>query len=154
MKRQLNQDPDAKTEWFRVSAHDPTTLVEFLTDSASLVRAPVTNDDLGRYRCVATSPQGRTRARDAVLSKLADDSNVDLLIYGFVDRQTTELYVDVEQAAELRQTFRSASLANKKAHRSNWGDISQINGLQLQIKRIRPKVESRRLKIGRPAAFR
>lgn len=118
------------------------------------MRAPVTNDDLGRYRCIATSPQGRTRARDAVLSKLGDDSNVDLLIYGFVDRQSTELYVDLEQAAELKQTFRSASLANKKAHRSNWGDVRQITGIQLQVKRLRPKVESRRLKLGRPAAFK
>lgn len=144
-------------EWYRVSPHDPQRLVEFLTDSATLLRAPVTSDDLGRYRCVATSSQGRTRARDAVLSKIDDDNtrNVDLLIYGFVDRQTTDIYVDLDEAADLKQTFRTAAIANnKKAHRSNWDIIGKINGLQLQVRRLRPRVESRKLKLGKPAAFK
>lgn len=148
------KDPDASTEWYRVSEHDPQTLVEFLTDSATLLRSPVTTEDLGRYRCVATSPNGRTRARDAILSKLGDDEkNVELLIYGFVDRQSTDIYVDMDQAADLKQTFRSIN-NKKKAHRSNWDVIGKISGLQLQVRRIRPRVESRRLKLGKPAAFK
>ena len=140
-----------------MSSSDPQTLVEFLTDSASIIRSPVTSDDLGRYRCIATSPQGRTRARDAVLSKLDDDNLVDLLIYGFVDRQSTEVYVDLEQAAELKQLFRaspSSAAAAKKKHRSNWADLSAIRGLQLQVKRVRPRADSRPLKLGKPAAFK
>lgn len=137
-----------------MSSNDPQTLVEFLTDSRSLVRSPVTNEDLGRYRCVATSISGLTRARDAVLSKLGDDSQVDLLIYGFVDKQSTEIFVDMDHAAELKQIFRSSNSANKKAHRSHWDDVGKITGLQLQVRRIRPKLETRKLKLGKPAAFR
>lgn len=156
--RKLNEkkDPDAKTEWFKVSSNDPQTLTEFLTDSASLIRSPVTSEDLGRYRCIATSSQGLVRTRDAILSKLDEDNLVDLLIYGFVDRQTTDVYVDLDQAAELKQLFRTAppSSNKNKAHRSNWNDLSKIKGLQLQIKRLRPRLETRRLKLGKPAAFK
>lgn len=155
----LFQDPGARIEWYKVSPSNTHTLVEFLTDSPGLVRSPVTNDDLGRYRCVATSTTGRTRARDAVLSKLGDerdDKHVDLLIYGFVDRHTTDVYVDLEQAAELKQMFRTSSsvAARQKAHRSNWADLTKINGLQLFVKRVRPRLESRRLRLGKQASFK
>ena len=76
---------DAKQRWFKI--HDESGALEFLTSSKSFVRSPITNDDLGRYRCVATNSYG-SRFRDAILSRI--DNQIEFLTYGFVDKQQEE----------------------------------------------------------------
>ena len=78
------KDADSKTQWFRVSPDGAE--IEFITNRRSFARAPITRDDLGRYRCIASNTYG-SRSRDVLLSKSPTSDLIDFLIYGFVDKK-------------------------------------------------------------------
>ena len=86
-------DPGAKLKWYKISTD--SSKKEFITDQRSFVRAPITNEDLGRYRCITENSHG-SRYQEAVLSKQND--HIEFLIYGFVDKQS-DLYQPVGRKA-------------------------------------------------------
>lgn len=75
--------------------------LEFITYSKNVVKSPVTFEDLGRYRCIATNEFG-SRSRDAILTKLND--TFEYLIYGFVDKKSNNLNEDFK-IVRLRSKF-------------------------------------------------
>jgi hypothetical protein len=76
-------DSNATLEWYRVDKNGE--LGEFLTNTNSLIRQPVTDEDLGRYRCIASNQNG-SRSRDTYLSK--PNGIIEFLVYGFVDKHS------------------------------------------------------------------
>ena len=100
-------DSDASIEWMKVR-HDGE--LDFLTKSNNFLREPIRDEDLGRYRCIATNKHG-SRSRDAYLSK--PNGFVEFIVYGFVDKHT-DLGLEQDQNGDTHATthFKGNSYTN------------------------------------------
>lgn len=108
-------DPDAKVEWYKIFTDEYGLIQEeFLTDSNRFLKSPITIEDLGRYRCVATNNYG-SRYRDAVLSK--PNNFVEFLVYGFVDKQQAAFNWNDNYLAVSK--FKSENVFNSTSNQSN-----------------------------------
>lgn len=68
----------------------------------SFVKSPIYDEDLGRYRCIASNEFGH-RSRDAVLSK--QNETLEFFVFGFVDKKSDSFH----QKTKL-SLFKSKSL--------------------------------------------
>lgn len=92
---------------------EDSLLSEFVTDTKSFLKAPITIEDLGRYKCIAANNFGY-RTLDAILSKHNDQ--MEFLVYGFVDKQSDHWYENTH-AKLLKSVFKPSNLGKFLEHK-------------------------------------